>query len=213
MLLQVGICKRRKKVLLPPGHFRCRCTGRRMRSMHESRVPSRRTTMKTLAAAAALTALCGVATAADDLPRPHHLAAAPGSADAVLAARRYVAFWDTGEARHAQAALSPGFIDRTLPAGRPQGPDGPLAASKAFRAAVPDLRAEIDDLVASGDRVGVHLHFRGHFTGSFAGRPGSGQVVDFQAFDLYRVEAGRIAENWHLEDNLTLMQQLGVIAN
>ncbi|MGF6759382.1 putative SnoaL-like aldol condensation-catalyzing enzyme [Paraburkholderia sp. GAS42] len=38
-----------------------------------------------------------------------------------------------------------------------------------------------------------------------------GQTGDFQAFDLYRVKDGRIVENWHLEGNLTLQKQLGVI--
>ncbi|RFU46217.1 ester cyclase [Paraburkholderia sp. DHOC27] len=148
------------------------------------------------------------------LPQPHHLAVDAHSATAaqiVLTARRYAAFWNTGDETYAQAALSPEFIDRTLPEGRPQGPSGPLAASKGFRAAVPDLTAEIDDMVVSGDRASVHLHFRGHFTGQFQNVKGAGQTVDFQAFDLYRVKNGRIVENWHLEDNLTLLKQLGVV--
>ena len=166
-------------------------------------------------AVAFATAACAIAAssaATDELPQPHHLAAGPQSATVVTAARRYAAFWDTGDASYAQAALSPDFIDRTLPAGRPQGPTGPLAASQAFRKAVPDLRAEIDEMVVAGDRVSVHLHFHGHFSGQFGTVQGQGQPIDFQAFDLYRVEGGRIAENWHLEDNLSLMQQLGVIA-
>ncbi|CAH2779165.1 MAG: putative lipoprotein [uncultured Paraburkholderia sp.] len=148
------------------------------------------------------------------LPAPHHLAADSHSARAaavVLAARRYAAFWDTGDESYAKLALSPAFVDRTLPDGRPQGPEGPLKASEAFRAAVPDLRAEIDDLVVAGDRASVHLHFRGHFTGQFESLKGEDQPVDFQAFDLYRVKEGRIVENWHLEDNLTLLRQLGAV--
>jgi predicted ester cyclase len=128
----------------------------------------------------------------------------------VLAARRYAAFWDTGQASHAQAALAT-FIDRTLPEGG-RRTRGPARASEAFRKVVPDLRAEIEDMVVAGDRVSVHLHFHGHFTGQFGSVQGQGQPIDFQAFDLYRVEGGRIAENWHLEDNLTLMQQFGVIS-
>jgi predicted ester cyclase len=147
-----------------------------------------------------------------DLPRPHHVTADPNSEQMVLAARRYAAFWNTGKPAYAQAALAADFIDRTLPAGRSQGPAGPLAASQAFRGAVPDLTAEVDDLVVSGDRVSVRLHFRGHFNGQFGAIQGQGQTIDFQAFDLYRIDQGRIAENWHLEDNLTLMQQLGVVA-
>jgi predicted ester cyclase len=148
------------------------------------------------------------------LPVPHHLAvdAASAQSDAVVqTARRYAAFWNTGDEAYARAALSPAFVDRTLPDGRPQGPDGPLKASAGFRAAVPDLHAEIDDLVVAGDRASVHLHFHGHFTGQFQKLQGDGQTVDFQAFDLYRVKDGHIVENWHLEDNLTLLKQLGAI--
>jgi predicted ester cyclase len=148
------------------------------------------------------------------LPVPHHLAVDTDSAQSaaiVQTARRYAAFWDTGDEAWAALALSPEFVDRTLPDGRPQGPQGPLAASKGFRAAVPDLHAEIDDLVVAGDRASVHLHFHGHFTGRFQNLQGHGQTVDFQAFDLYRVKDGRIVENWHLEDNLTLLKQLGAI--
>jgi predicted ester cyclase len=58
------------------------------------------------------------------------------------------------------------------------------------------------------------LRFRGHFSGSFGGRQGDGRAIDFIATDIYRIDAeGRIAENWHLEDNLTLLQQLGVVAS
>lgn len=140
------------------------------------------------------------------------LAGAAGANDLTAeAARRYAAFWNTGDPALAKQALSPDFMDRTLPAGREQGVNGPLQASKGFRAAVPDLKAEITDMVVDGDRVAVHLHFSGHFTGTFGATQGKGQAIDFRAFDLYRVADGRIAENWHLEDNLTLLQQMGIV--
>ncbi|WP_044560619.1 ester cyclase [Azospirillum sp. B4] len=130
----------------------------------------------------------------------------------ILAARRYATFWSTGEEGLARAALAPDFHDRTLPPGRAQGLPGPLAASAFVRAAIPDLTASIEQLVVAGDRVTVHLRFQGHFTGHFGEVPGKGQTVDFIATDLYRVQDGRIAENWHIEDNLTLLRQLGVVA-
>jgi hypothetical protein len=34
-----------------------------------------------------------------------------------------------------------------------------------------------------------------------------GQQIDVIATDIYRNAGGRIAENWYLEDNLTLLQQ------
>ena len=130
----------------------------------------------------------------------------------ILAARRYDTFWTTGDEALARAALSPAFIDRTLPPGRPQGIDGPLAASKMVHAAIPDIHCDVEQMIVAGDRVVSHLHFTGHFTGTFKDVQGKGQPIDFIATDIYRVADGRIAENWHLEDNLTFLQQLGVIA-
>ncbi|MES2036700.1 MAG: ester cyclase [Pseudomonadota bacterium] len=154
--------------------------------------------------------------AQDNLPQPRNIIAdksipAAQQQSMALAARRYYAFWNTGEAQFAQAALADNFMDRNLPAGRPQGPQGALFASKKFRAAVPDLKLEVEEMLLVGDRVVGRLHFSGHFSGSFHGQQGDGRQVDFIATDIYRVAEGRIAENWHLEDNLTLLQQLGVI--
>lgn len=151
--------------------------------------------------------------ASENLPVPLHIAVAGDKQQtdaSVLAARRYAAFWNTGDPAYASAALAPSFKDPTLPTGRAQGIAGPLQASQAFRTAVPDLTAEISDMVVAGDRVAVHLRLKGHFTGLFRDVAGKGQVIDFQAFDLYRIQGGQIVENWHLEDNLGLMQQMGI---
>ncbi|KVR01764.1 polyketide cyclase [Burkholderia ubonensis] len=177
--------------------------------------PAGRLTVRLLAAALVAAALPATAAQADDLVTPRDLTVAAGQPAAqasaqVLAARRYGTFWDTGDAALARAALTPDFTDRTLPAGRAQGLPGPLAASRTMRAAVPDLRCEIEQMIVAGDRVVVHLHFRGHFTGTFNGTAGHGQPVDFIATDIYRIADGRIADNWHIEDNLTLMRQLGL---
>lgn len=128
-----------------------------------------------------------------------------------LAARRYDTFWNNGDETLVRSALSAQFVDSTLPPGRVQGIEGPLQASKGFRAAVPDLTCDIEQMLVVGDRVVSHLHFHGHFTGSFKGVQGRGQTINFIATDIYRVADGKIAENWHLEDNYTLLTQLGVV--
>jgi len=130
---------------------------------------------------------------------------------AVHAARLFYAFWNTGDPQFAKLALATNFTDRTLPKGRPQGVDGPLFASRNFRRAVPDLHCDIEQLIVAGDRVVAHLHFWGHFNGVFDQKQGAGQTVDFIATDILGVQDGRITDNWHIEDNLTLMQQLGIV--
>lgn len=137
----------------------------------------------------------------------------PAQRDADMqAARRYATFWHTGDERFARAALAADFTDRTLPPGRAQGVPGPLAASRFVRTAIPDLQADLLQLIVAGDRVTVHYRFHGHFTGRWADRQGQGQAIDFIATDIYRIADGKIADNWHIEDNLTLMQQLGLVA-
>jgi predicted ester cyclase len=129
----------------------------------------------------------------------------------VHAAKVFYEFWNTGDPQFARLALATNFTDRTLPKGRPQGVDGPLFASRSFHQAVPDLRCDIEQLIVAADRVVAHLHFWGHFNGVFGQKQGAGRTVDFIATDILRVQDGRITDNWHIEDNLTLMQQLGIV--
>ncbi|MEV4123984.1 ester cyclase [Nocardia sp. NPDC049707] len=120
-------------------------------------------------------------------------------------------FWNTGNTDYLDRAITPSFRDNTLPPGRPQGPTGPAAASKVFRAAVPDLTCELSDLYLTGDTLTARLIFRGHFTGVYNGVQGAGEPVEFNAIDLQHLggDHTRITEDWHLEDNLTFLRQIG----
>jgi predicted ester cyclase len=145
----------------------------------------------------------------DDLVVANTIPAAQRDAT-VNAAKGFYQFWNIGDEVLLKAAISPDFTDHTLPPGRPQGPDGPAFASKTFRAAVPDLSVEIRKMIVAGDYVTVHMDFRGRFTGTFGKTKGHGQAIDFIATDLLKVTNGRITDNWHIEDNLTLLTQMGV---
>ncbi|MEU9795588.1 ester cyclase [Streptomyces sparsogenes] len=132
------------------------------------------------------------------------------AAQEVHLAQQLYTFWNTGKQKYLDAAVSPRFKDNTLPAGRPQGPTGPAFASKNFRTAVPDLTCELSDLLVTGDKITARLVFRGHFTGTFNGVRGKGQKVDFNAIDIQHVGTDKIIEDWHIEDNQTLLTQMGV---
>ena len=130
----------------------------------------------------------------------------------IKTARLFYAFWDTGNAEYASAAVDNDFRDNTLPEGRPQGPKGLLYASQTFRSAVPDLHCKIEDLLVSGDKITARLLFTGTHKGEFMGHPATGKPVRFFAIDILRIRSGKIVEDWHLEDNLTLFEQLGVVS-
>jgi predicted ester cyclase len=122
------------------------------------------------------------------------------------AVRSFYEFWNTGDTALLKRAIAPTFVDRTLPPGRPQGP---AFASRHFRSAVPDLRVNVVKVISAGCYATVHMRFTGHFTGTFGKAVGAGQAIDFIATDLLKVTDGRITDNWHIEDNLTLLQQMG----
>jgi predicted ester cyclase len=128
----------------------------------------------------------------------------------IKAVRAFYDFWNTGDEALLKDAIAPNFTDHTLPPGRPQGPQGPAFASRRFRAAVPDLKVTVEKMIVAGDYVTVHMNFTGHFTGKFGQTQGKGQPVPFIATDLVKIENGRISDNWHIEDNLTLLQEMGV---
>jgi predicted ester cyclase len=120
-------------------------------------------------------------------------------------------FWNNGSPALLQKALSPQFFDHALPPGRPQGPAGPAAASKGFLAAVPDLVVAVVQQLVVGDRVVSQVRLTGHFTGTLGSTKGTGQAIDFLAFDILRVKDGKVTDNWHVEDNLGFEQQAGLL--
>jgi len=171
-----------------------------------------------LAASLAIASSVAAPSYADQpLPQPQkiHIAAgmsAPRAQELLMPARRYYAFWNTGDEQYAKAALAGEFMDLNLPDGRPQGPQGPIVASRTFRKAVPDLALAVPEAWVIDDQVLARLTFTGHFTGEFAGHPGDGREIRFEAIDMYTIRDGHIVANRHLEDNLTLLKQLGIVS-
>ena len=62
--------------------------------------------------------------------------------------------------------------------------------------AFPDLKVEIEDLLAEGDRVAVRLKWRGTFLGPFWGRPPTGQPFEAHSFEIVRFAEGKAVEHW-----------------
>jgi predicted ester cyclase len=90
---------------------------------------------------------------------------------------------------------------------------GPVRqADTSFRAAFPDWREEIVDLVAEGDKVAARFRCSGTFQGEFMGAAPNGRRQEVDEVYFLRVRDGRFVEYWGLEDNLTRLRQLGAIS-
>jgi steroid delta-isomerase-like uncharacterized protein len=79
-----------------------------------------------------------------------------------------------------------------------------------LRAAFPDLRVEINDLIAEGDKVVARNTVTGTHRGEFMGIPPTGRRVAYDEIFVVRFADGRIAETWGVVDLASLMRQLGV---
>ena len=78
-----------------------------------------------------------------------------------------------------------------------------------MRQAFPDLRIEIDDIVASDDQVAVRLRLHGTHSGDYLGFPASGRAVSYVSHEFYRLADGMVEEEWVCSDTATLFRQLG----
>ena len=90
------------------------------------------------------------------------------------------------------------------------GPAGQKQIADDFRAAFPDLRVEIDLLVAEGDFVVGRWTARGTHTGRWADVEPTGRRITYSAANFWRFENGKAVEIWNHRDDLGLMEQLGV---
>ena len=82
---------------------------------------------------------------------------------------------------------------------------------RAFINAFPDSYVTIEDMIAEGDRVVTKKTFTGTHTGELSGIPPTGNRVSIQYVDIMRVRDGQIVEHWLSMDQLSFMQQLGVV--
>jgi steroid delta-isomerase-like uncharacterized protein len=104
----------------------------------------------------------------------------------------------------------PGFVNHSAPRGMSDR-EGSKRYLKAFLDALPDATFTIDDMIAEGDQVVTKKTLHGTHAGELAGIPATGREVTLQYVDIMRVRDGRITEHWLSMDQLSFMQQLGVI--
>jgi predicted ester cyclase len=83
----------------------------------------------------------------------------------------------------------------------------------SFLGALPDLRAEEQDVVASRDLVAMRFVVTATQHADLLGIPAAGRKVRWDAVDIYRVtDEGRISEEWASDDMATFGSQLGAFA-
>lgn len=93
----------------------------------------------------------------------------------------------------------------------PQGREGFKGFQTQFQQAFPDGYSTNQDIIVDGDRVAVRYTMRATHKGEFMDIPATNKDVEVEGISIYRVENGKIAEEWAQPDLMGLMQQMGVV--
>ena len=108
--------------------------------------------------------------------------------------------------------VSPGVVTHNpVILDAPTGPDSIRGGFEMLRRSFPDLRVEILDVVAEGDRVATFLELSGTNTGAYRRGGATGRAGAIRAFFIWRLQNGRVIENWGVADRFALLQELGII--
>ena len=81
-----------------------------------------------------------------------------------------------------------------------------------FLEAFPDINITVEDVIAEGDQAVTRYTIRGTHRGETEEfGPPTGRQMELEGITIHRIEGGKIVEEWERYDNLSVMQQLGLV--
>jgi steroid delta-isomerase-like uncharacterized protein len=132
--------------------------------------------------------------------------------DHSAAQRRLYELLNAGDIEGFGALLADDFVEHEETPGLAPTREGVMEFFRMYRAAFPNLRFHLEDVLDSGDKVVTRARATGTHQGELMGIPPTGKDVDVQLIDVMRFnEDGLVAEHWGVVDMLAMMQQLGVV--
>jgi steroid delta-isomerase-like uncharacterized protein len=103
----------------------------------------------------------------------------------------------------------PGLVDHNPAPGEELTLAGFKQKVAAFKASFPDLKEDLQDIIASGDTVATRWVVTGTHQQELMGIPASGGAIRVEGMNFYRLKDGRVTDIWTQFDGVALMQQLG----
>jgi steroid delta-isomerase-like uncharacterized protein len=85
------------------------------------------------------------------------------------------------------------------------------AALKGWHQAFSDITIVPEKLIAEGDLVAIYWIANGTNTGAGNGLPATGKKAELAGITIWRIVDGKIREEWSAFDQLSMMQQLGLL--
>jgi predicted ester cyclase len=81
-----------------------------------------------------------------------------------------------------------------------------------YKTALPDLNVTVEDELVEGEKVVNRFTLRGSHQGEVEEfGPPTGRQMELKGITISRIKGGKIVEEWQAYDNLSVMQQLGLV--
>jgi steroid delta-isomerase-like uncharacterized protein len=132
--------------------------------------------------------------------------------DHTISIRRLYDLINAGDIDGFGRQLDDNFVEHNETPGIPPTKAGVVQYFQILKSAFPDLRMDVQDVIASGDKAVARLRVAGTHQGEFMGIPATGNSAAVDLIDITRFgDDGLAREHWGVVDQLAMMQQLGVI--
>jgi steroid delta-isomerase-like uncharacterized protein len=129
-----------------------------------------------------------------------------------LIVRYFEEVWNQGKLDVLDEIIAPEYINHSPGIGNPlPGPVGLKPIVKAIRAAFPDLRYDIENMVISDNQVAVHTRMNGTHRGDFFGITPTNKAIKVNQMQIEKIHNNQIIEHWRVTDDYTLLKQLGQV--
>jgi len=103
---------------------------------------------------------------------------------------------------------SPDYVNATL---QIQGVESAKQFITKVYKGFPDWHETVEDIIAEGDKVWVHVKLTGTHTGEYRGLAPTGKKIAFSGMQIWRIANGKIVANESVFEFLDFYKQLGVI--
>ena len=125
--------------------------------------------------------------------------------------RRNEEVFNKGDLAVADETIAPNYIYHGSVGQEVKGLEGFKQIVTMFRTAFPDLHVTVDDMIAEGDKVAHRLTLRGTHKGEMMGIAPTGNQITMSGILIQRIVGNKMAEGWIVNDDLGMMQQMGVV--
>jgi steroid delta-isomerase-like uncharacterized protein len=118
-------------------------------------------------------------------------------------------FLEQGNMQSFQELVSADVVNHVAPPGTPAGPESMrYFIIEVLRKGFPDIRVEIFDQIAEGDKVTTRKVLHATHTGTFMGIPPSNKKVAIHVIDIIKLKDGKYTDHWGMSNLTDIVKEI-----